>query len=626
MHGDRLGVLFHSGASGEPCIWKVERAGLVSDRDRRADGITVSDAIVVESLSRRFEIYERPFDVLRELVSRKPRHDVFWALRNISFTLKEGQRLGIIGPNGSGKSTLLRIIAGNLSPTSGTVLVNGRVSSLLSLNSVFNPEESGIENIRLNLLINGCPAPRINDYIEEIIDFSELGPFIYNQVKTYSTGMNARLSFAIATAIQPEILVIDEVLSVGDAYFVGKALRRMVEICNKGKALLFVSHDISAVQRLCDSVLWLDQGEIREFGASGMVLGKYEADARAREDQATRQANTARATESYGMALAEEFTHPSIHRYRLVRQGGAKAFGDTHFVRRISIRVGSQPETRLDVGSDDLFTPEKGYGVDAMGSEWGRSYERHGSRCRLVFAQRGRRKGAQFLLGHQHDGEKHVFVSFEASSIAGTEELAVEYLDMEVGDWVPLVKGEQILTADGWTSSSFSGTIRPLTEEHFHRKIEAVRQQQRPDVEIDGVLFVAGVEGLRMVREHESFDILVKIRANRPTPAVDVGIKILRSDGVYVFWQSNGLTNQPIENFDGSASVKFCFRDNYLSAGEYYVTAYCANGWDLATNYPYSEVFDRRVNALTFAVQRETSALDFGQINQRVPVVIERNA
>lgn len=586
----------------------------------------MTEVIVCQDVARRFDVYEHPLDVLRELVFRRPRHDVFWALRHISFTLKEGQRLGIIGPNGSGKSTLLRIIAGNLTPTSGSVQVNGRVSSLLSLNSVFNPEESGIENIRLNLLINGCPPHRIAEYIEDIIDFSELGPFIYNPVKTYSTGMNARLSFAIATAIQPEILVIDEVLSVGDAYFVGKALRRMVEICNKGKALLFVSHDLSAVQRLCDSVLWLDQGEVREFGPAAEVLGKYEADARAREDQATRHGNTARAAEGYGRALAEEFTESSIHRFRLVRESGTKAFGDTHFVRLLTARVGTGLEQALPMGIDDLFTPEKGFGVDAMGSEWGRTYERHGSWCRLVFAQRGRRKGAQFLLAHREEGNERVVVTFEASSIAGTENLALEYLDMDAGEWVPWERQERTRADDGWTRVTCGGTIRRLAHEQVQRKLDTLRQRQRPDVEIEGVQFAAGRDGARVVRERQPFEIAVTIRANRRCPSVDVGIKLMRGDGVYMFWQSNGLADQPLDDFSGSATVTFRFLDNCLSAGEYFVTAYCANGWNLGNNYPYSEVFDRRVNALAFAVQREMLALDFGCINQRVPVVIERRA
>ncbi len=583
----------------------------------------MSDVIVCQDVARRFELYERPSDVLKELLLRRPRHDVFWALRRISFSLKEGQRLGIIGPNGSGKSTLLKILTGNLPPTSGTVTVHGRVSALLSLNSVFNPEESGIENTRLNLLLNGCPRAKVNDYVEEIIEFAELGPFIYNPVKTYSTGMNARLSFAIATAVQPEILVVDEVLSVGDAYFVGKALRRMVEICERGKALLFVSHDLSAVQRLCDTVLWMDQGEVREFGEAATVLARYEADARTREDQATRSSNAERAAAQYGHALAEEYTHPSIRRFRLVRTGG-KPFVDTHFVRRIVLRLGGTVERVMDVGQDDLFSPEQGYGIDAVGSEWGRSYERHGQSCRLVFAQRGRRKGAQFLATIREDDSTGVSVSCETTSITGEEELSVEYLDMRRGEWVLLDEVEREPLPDGWMRSTASGRLDPLDEATFQAQVARLEAQQRPDVEIEQVELWANGAATHRIRERQPFQVSVRIRANRPTPQVDVGIKVLRSDGAYVFWQSSGLDRQAIEDMTGTVRVRFRFDANYFSAGEYHLTAYCANGWDPDHNYPYSEVFDRKVNACTFAVQREFPALDFGQINQRVAVSVER--
>src|SRR5262249_30093789 len=149
-----------------------------------------------------------PSDIVRELLTRRNRHNLFWALRNVSFVVQEKQRLGIIGPNGSGKSTLLKIIAGTLPPTSGTVNVGGRVSAMLTLATAINPEETGLNNIRFNLMVNGCPQADVGRLTEEIADFVELGPFIYAPVRTYSAGMSARLAFTIATAIEPEILLI----------------------------------------------------------------------------------------------------------------------------------------------------------------------------------------------------------------------------------------------------------------------------------------------------------------------------------------------------------------------------------------------------------------------------------
>src|SRR5262249_35580867 len=163
------------------------------------------------NLSMAYAVYEKPSDALKERLLGGKRHDLFWALRDVSFRVHERQRVGIIGPNGAGKSTLLQIITGILKPTAGRVRVNGEISALLSLTPSWNVDENGVENIRFNLLLRGCPSPRIPVLTEEIVEFTELGPFIYQPVRTYSSGMSSRLAFGIATAISPEVLVIDEV-------------------------------------------------------------------------------------------------------------------------------------------------------------------------------------------------------------------------------------------------------------------------------------------------------------------------------------------------------------------------------------------------------------------------------
>src|SRR5262249_26511092 len=163
----------------------------------------------VERVSMAYRLYAKPADMLREALFGGVRHDTFWALRDVSLRVGEKQRVGIIGPNGAGKSTLLQIIAGNLQPSGGTVCVRGRISSLLSLAPAWNSEDSGLENVRFNLLMQGVAENRIPLLVDEIVEFTELGPFIFHPVKTYSSGMSARLSFAIATAIEPDVLIID---------------------------------------------------------------------------------------------------------------------------------------------------------------------------------------------------------------------------------------------------------------------------------------------------------------------------------------------------------------------------------------------------------------------------------
>ena len=268
----------------------------------------MSDNIVIDiqNVSKSFPIYAKHSDMLKEAVFGGIRHDLFWALRDVSFSVRAGQRVGIIGPNGAGKSTLLQIITGNLQPTSGSVSVDGAISALLSLVPAWNIEQTGIENIRFNLLLRGCSSEHITELTEEIVDFSELGSFMSQPVKTYSAGMSARLSFAIATAVSPEILIIDEVLAVGDGYFANKAMRRMKEMCDRGRALLFVSHSTSAIRSMCDTAVWFEGGEIRLKGSVDYVIKQYELDMLRGDEETTRAGNMKRLKETLHLVSPED--------------------------------------------------------------------------------------------------------------------------------------------------------------------------------------------------------------------------------------------------------------------------------------------------------------------------------
>ncbi len=196
----------------------------------------------------------------------------FWALRNVSFEIPKGITLGIIGSNGSGKSTLLKLIAGIHRPTSGGVATNGRISALIELGAGFHPEFTGRENIFINGIILGLTRKQIQQKLEDIIQFSELEDFIDSPVKTYSSGMYMRLAFAIAVAVDPEILLIDEILAVGDASFQKKCQNRINTFKADGKTIVIVTHDLSALERYCDRVLWLDHGKLQAYGDVQSVM------------------------------------------------------------------------------------------------------------------------------------------------------------------------------------------------------------------------------------------------------------------------------------------------------------------------------------------------------------------
>ena len=211
-------------------------------------------AIKVENLSKMYKLYDRPMDRLKESLglTKKKKYKEYYALNNINMEIKRGETVGIIGTNGAGKSTILKIITGVLNQTNGEVTINGRISALLELGAGFNPEYTGIENVYLNGTMIGFTREEIDEKLQDIIDFADIGDFINQPVKTYSSGMFVRLAFAVAINIDPEILIVDEALSVGDVFFQSKCYRKFEEFKELGKTILFVSHDLGSIIKYCD--------------------------------------------------------------------------------------------------------------------------------------------------------------------------------------------------------------------------------------------------------------------------------------------------------------------------------------------------------------------------------------
>jgi lipopolysaccharide transport system ATP-binding protein len=243
-------------------------------------------SISVAGLGKRYEIYAKPADRLKQMVlprlqraiRRPPRayFKEFWALRDVNFEVKRGETVGIVGRNGSGKSTLLQMICGTLTPTLGQIGVNGRIAALLELGAGFNPEFTGKENVRLSGLLYGLSDEELRDRYQAILDFAEIGEFIDQPVKTYSSGMYVRLAFAVAINVSPDILVVDEALSVGDEAFQRKCFARIETIRRNGATVLFVSHAASTVIELCDRALLLDHGELLTAGTPKFVVSRYQ--------------------------------------------------------------------------------------------------------------------------------------------------------------------------------------------------------------------------------------------------------------------------------------------------------------------------------------------------------------
>lgn len=234
-------------------------------------------AIKVDHVSKMYKLYDKPSDRLKESLglTRKKKYHEHWALNDVSFEVKKGETVGIIGTNGSGKSTILKIITGVLNPTAGEVVIDGRISALLELGAGFNMEYTGIENVYLNGMMIGFSREEIDQRLDDILKFADIGDFVNQPCKTYSSGMFVRLAFAVAINIDPEILIVDEALSVGDVFFQAKCYKKFEEFKEQGKTIIFVSHDLSSISKYCDRVVLLNKGDKMSEGAPKEMINLY---------------------------------------------------------------------------------------------------------------------------------------------------------------------------------------------------------------------------------------------------------------------------------------------------------------------------------------------------------------
>jgi lipopolysaccharide transport system ATP-binding protein len=323
------------------------------------------------------------------------RFDVFWALNDISFDVRRGERVGLIGRNGAGKSTLLRIIAGQLVPTCGEVSVNGAIQALMELGTGFHPEFNALQNIRTALALNGFTGREMAAKIDDVVEFTELDEFLERPLREYSAGMYARLAFAVATTIKPSVLIIDEILGAGDAYFVGKCTQRIRDLTNSGATVLFVSHDLGSVQMICDRAIWLHRGKLCADGGSLAIGKQYQAHIR-EEEEIRLRARTMSLSRRQSAAIVGSRHSETTTLYRLIGPGGTVPHHPCYIHE---IRYGADERTvgTIAVGGNDT----EGDGrllVDPGKLNWSKATIQAARRCRAFSDYGGTYRHAPFLI------------------------------------------------------------------------------------------------------------------------------------------------------------------------------------------------------------------------------------
>lgn len=333
-------------------------------------------AIEARAVGKRFSLFQQPSDRLKQLLwgRYKQYSRDFWALQDVSFDIRRGEVVGLVGRNGAGKSTLLQMVCGTLAPTTGTLAVRGRVAALLELGAGFSPDFSGLENVYMNAAILGMGRAQVDERLDSILAFADIGQFIHQPVKTYSSGMFVRLAFAVATSVEPDILVIDEALSVGDGAFARKSFDRIMDMKDRGATILFCSHSMYHVQALCSRALWLEGGRMRMWDEAPKVTAAYETSL-VMEDAPSREGAQGAAAIAVPAAAsaADDFEADSIAHGAKVRKApdgtavitDIKALADGVAGRELAIHSGRTTlELRMQFDSDPaLPCPSMAIGI-----------------------------------------------------------------------------------------------------------------------------------------------------------------------------------------------------------------------------------------------------------------------
>lgn len=543
-------------------------------------------SISLTGVSKAFRRFQHPgwraLDALGLPVSKK-RYDVFQALADIDLKIAPGEKVALIGRNGAGKSTLLRLISGQMRADSGDIQVNGQVQALMTLGTGFHPDFTGVENIRSALSYQGVSPSRMSECIEEITEFTELDNFLHRPVKEYSAGMYARLAFAVATTITPDILIIDEILGAGDAYFLGKCIQRMKALTSQGATILFVSHDISSVQMLCDRGIWLQGGRIRQDGPLLPVSKAYLASVREEEERRIR-AKSMSLTRNQVAQLFSGRDQTSL--LRLVGRDGSPPskpvllrsveYGDRNGVLGSIAMTGEQSEGSCLL-SDPQFMNWRLVDSEQDGASW--AFGDFG----------GRYKHAPMQISWPTAVPAGAWVQLELRA-SSSHPVYVEQFDREQNAYLPLAE-IAVVSDNQWQTLRLPiSTEAEDVKQEQNRLLTDLQELSSDDRYGSGEVHITGFgffdsEGTRrhtLITGESAFAVIAFEARQTIIDPVPV-VAIYRPDGTCVMQVISSLSGASFSQIEGKGAIRVSFSPLLLGPGDYLVSVALFRELSIAT-------------------------------------------
>jgi len=590
----------------------------------------MSESIIsFSNVAKMYRLYNKPHDRLKEIFSLSKRNEnkffrKFWALRDINFEVEKGATLGIIGENGAGKSTIIKILVGNLMPTEGEVRVNGKISPMIEIGTGFHPELTGHQNIFVSGTFLGLTRNEIREKYDSIVDFAEIHEFIHQPVKTYSMGMYARLGFAVATSIEPDILVIDEVLGVGDMYFMGKAIARMRELCEQGNAVVFVSHDMLSVQRLCKTVMWLQKGRIVDVGPAPDVIKAYENKQRTRQNLLTKAKN--RKLRSIDFS---KFSKNPNGRHKLLMHINAQSipYQSRLAIHRISLFVDGIHFSTCNVGDAQDTDQTKTVFLMTETMDWSDPTTLKGRRTRYYSDFKMLNKHAPFFIElDRHFYESDCSIDIEIEYFDDQFQIVdVEFYDNFRETYVPV--GTLLATSTNLWKTLRLNLDKAIQkaylkyEKDSNRLIESICLPARNDKYGEGPITITDVQTIKVNGEvsalfvhPEPIRFRIYFMVEKQVSNPNFIIMLNRIDGILVSWLSSGYQGIFFDKINqGNGHVDFNFVKCPFGAGEYIISAAIRSSFESPETFLDTKIYSRHDRAYRFIV-KDPSIIQNGMV------------